>query len=341
MLCERIGLMKEMWESWSGPWCLQDGMWLDKIYNRALDAFQDNYDDDLIGVGFVYLDSLQYLLDIEDNIPIIDINGNPNGSIKLRIRSWIDKIETLPGYIAVDKETHLSNFLDKKLIICFYFDGLQNLPENLCSSSYVYFKFFYHRVGFKTVRHGGENINPILDNIVRVDQRITKDFIQFLRTTSLEMEVFGKKKPLLRINEGEALIVGSPHDSEMFSTMEKLERQQKKDLGITETDTKVDDKVGQENIDALNDKLNEALDQLDDANYQISSLKEQLEKPNDDKNEKSADNELLNKQKMENKKLLFKVKQLEDELTKVKNDAMAKEGTVVNKGKGSEACIIC
>ena len=328
-----MGLMKEMWESWAGPWCLQDGMWLDKIYNRALDAFQDNYDDDLIGVGFVYLDSLQYLLDINDNIPIIDINGNQSGNIKLRIRSWIDKIETLPAYLAVDKETHLSNFLDKKLIICFYFDGLQNLPEKLCSSTYVYFKFFYHRVGFKTIRHSGENVNPILGNIVRVDQRITKDFIQFLRTASLEMEVFGKKKPLLKLDDKDALLLGSPHDNEIFKNLEKLEKQKNKDLGLVEAT--VDDKVGQDNIDALTDKLNETLDQLDDANYQITTLTKQLE----DKVEKSADNELFNKQKMENKKLNKRLKELEDELAKAKT-VMVKDGTVVNKGKGSEACSI-
>lgn len=338
-----MGLMKEMWESWSGPWCLNDGMWLDKIYNRPLDAFHDNYDDSLIGVGFLYLDSLQYLLDIEDNIPIIDINGNPSGSIKLRVRTWIDKIETLPSYIAVDKETHLSNFLDKKLIICFYFDGLQNLPERLCSSTYVYFKFFYHRLGFKTIRHAGENINPILDNIVRIDQRITKDFIQFLRTASLELEVFGKKKPLLKLQEKELLIVGAPHDSDMFKQMEKLEKQQQKDLGvtITETDTKADNKEGHENVDALTDKLNETLDQLDDANCQISSLTEQLEKSSNEEKEKASDqekDELLNKQKMENKKLKKAVKELEDELARMKSSVLAKEGAVVNKGKGSEAC---
>jgi hypothetical protein len=232
MLLERFGMMKEMWESWSGPWCLQDNMWVDKIYNRALDAFQDNYDDELIGVGFVYLDSLQYLLDIQDTIPIIDVNGNPTGNIKLRIRSWIDQIETLPAYLTVDKQCHLNNFLDKKMIICFYFDGLQNLPEKLCSSVYVYFKFFYHRVGFKSIRHSGENLNPILDNIVRVDQRITKDFIQFLKSASLEMEVFGKKKPHLKIDEGQGILIGSPHDNDIFKEMEKREKQLKKDQGV-------------------------------------------------------------------------------------------------------------
>ena len=78
----------------------------------------------------------------------------------------------------------------------------------------------------------GENLNPILDNIVRVDQRITKDFIQFLKSASLEMEVFGKKKPHLKIDEGMAILLGSPHDNDIYKEMEKREKQMKKDQGI-------------------------------------------------------------------------------------------------------------
>ena len=52
----------------------------------------------------------------------------------------------------------------------------------------------------------------------------------------------------------------------------------------------------------------------------------------------NVDNDALNKQKMENKRLKKAVKDLEEELNKLK--ANSSSTTVINKGKGSEACII-
>jgi len=46
------------------------------------------------------------------------------------------------------------------------------------------------------------------------------------------MEVFGKKKPHLKIADGQGILIGSPHDTEIYKEMEKREKQMKKDQGI-------------------------------------------------------------------------------------------------------------
>ena len=45
------------------------------MYQPEADPFQDTVDDELIGVSFVYLDSLQYLLDIKDSYCIANYQG--------------------------------------------------------------------------------------------------------------------------------------------------------------------------------------------------------------------------------------------------------------------------
>lgn len=49
--------------------------------------------DELIGVGFLYLDGLQFLLDINHRVPLVSYAGYDAGSVQLRVRAWIDKVE--------------------------------------------------------------------------------------------------------------------------------------------------------------------------------------------------------------------------------------------------------
>jgi hypothetical protein len=157
---ERFSLMGGMYDDFTGVWCNNDPMWLDKLYPPILDTFKDTLLDELIGVGFVYLDCLQYLLDADDRVPIITFTGKPAGFVKINIRCWIDEVETIPSYLSVDKESLLSDFMNRTLLMDFYFDSLQVLPPNHCASTYTFFKFFCHSMGYKTGRHSGISSNP-------------------------------------------------------------------------------------------------------------------------------------------------------------------------------------
>jgi ABC-type phosphate transport system auxiliary subunit len=59
----------------------------------------------------------------------------------------------------------------------------------------------------------------------------------------------------------------------------------------------------------------------------------------DNNNNNNNKDDALNKQKMENKRLKKAVKDLEEELSKLKANNNSNT-TVVNKGNGSEACIL-
>lgn len=98
-------------------------------------------------------------------------------------------MQVLPAYITADRESHLSEFLGQKCILRFYFEGLQQIPKDLSASTYIYFKFFYHSRAYKTPRHAGISVNPFYDHDIMIEQKITADFIEYLKSGCIEMEV--------------------------------------------------------------------------------------------------------------------------------------------------------
>ena len=195
LFIERYYLMQELYCLFLSE-CAEDTAVLDEaLFNNGLmnDPFVDPPQDELVGVAFLHLDGLQYLLDVADVLPIFNFNGQRAGSIKIHMRCWIDTMETIPEYISVDKETNIANFIDHKMIIRLYFENLLDIPEFLSSGLYISFKFFFHGGTYSTARHCGITTNPFLNDPVVVEQTITNDFIEYIKTGSLELEVFGKR----------------------------------------------------------------------------------------------------------------------------------------------------
>lgn len=106
---------------------------------------------------------------------------------------------------------------------------------------------------------------------------------------------------------------------------------------MLELEAATNEKASEETIENLTDKLNDTLDQLDEANGKILAMTKQLETVNVSTDANS--NEALNKQKMENKRLKKAVKDLEEELSKLKASG-GNNIALINKGNGSETCIV-
>ena len=262
IMMERLTLMKEMYSVFINCWCQRDPMWLDTIYTPDHNSFLDTVTDELVGVAYLYLNSLYYLLDINDTTPIVNFKGDVVGYIKINVRAWIDEIEMLPEYLSVDKECKLTDFTNKKLILVFHFDGLRHLPPSLCAAVYVYFKFYMHGTGYKTIRHPGMCVNPTLSCPIRVEQRITKDFEEYIKMGTLEIEVFGKTKaPLRHISPVIIHDVGEP------LKLRKLV------LGVPNEKVENEDDDAQPEIDESELKQNE----IDSLTAENAALNESLE----------------------------------------------------------------
>lgn len=120
----RFFLMRSMYFDYVDL-CQRNFFQLNGLYPNIIDPFVDIPNDEVIGVACVYLNSLYHLVDIEDDFPITNFAGYNSGTIRLSVRAWVDKIETIPAYITVDKEVVLEDFADRNLIIRININSLQ------------------------------------------------------------------------------------------------------------------------------------------------------------------------------------------------------------------------
>jgi hypothetical protein len=202
LFLDRLSLMWELYSLFQSE-CGGDLARLEDAMgsSQAADPFLDPPQDELIGVAYLHLDGLQYLLDVSDVLPIFNFKGFRCGSVKVHARCWIDTVETIPEYISVDKETKMSEFMDHKLILRLYFESFLDLPEFICSGVYLAFRFFFHQGMYSTSRHCGIAVNPFINEAIVIEQTISHDFLEYIKTGSLELEVYGKRVALNNLIE--------------------------------------------------------------------------------------------------------------------------------------------
>ena len=153
----------------------------------------DSSNHELVGVGFLCIDRLEYLLDHEETIAVVGFSGFPLGSIKLTVKAYIDEVQALPTTIITHVEANVQNFMDHNLIVNFYFDYISGLPENHCTDTYISFKFMSHMPTYTTPHYLGTNTDPSFESTVQVTKPITVTLIDYLRTGCMEFKVFSIK----------------------------------------------------------------------------------------------------------------------------------------------------
>lgn len=165
---------------------------LEKMYPMEDDPFYDIPGDELIGVGYVYLDSLQYMLDLDENIPLVNFKGLVAGNLRILARIWIDDVTVEPPYVSADEEMRLENYFNHTCHIRLHIQSLQGISASVCCKTRAEFKFFFHGKKYRTPEHAGYAPNPLVDHTLAITQKITPDFLDFLQSGSLEVEVWGR-----------------------------------------------------------------------------------------------------------------------------------------------------
>jgi hypothetical protein len=202
--------------------CQESIITLDRLYPSIADPFKDVLDDELIGVGCMFLAPIQYLIDVNETLSLVSYKGHDCGFIKVHVRAFIGEVSSDASQISIDQEMSLRHFAGKKLLIRFNFQRVTNIPATANCNVFVQFKFYHHTITYRSLRHHGQTCSPRLDSIVTVEQDITYDFVEYLQRESLDMEVWGRRQirsPFPR--EVPAHFVGEP-ESLLLVTRDKV-----------------------------------------------------------------------------------------------------------------------
>ena len=180
----RLFLMREMFNDWSLD---RDFNRLRGTYDREKDPFWDPPEPRLIGTAVLYLDSLSFLLEIEETTPIIDFKGKQVGELTVEVialsvggRSLLDNFD----------EHQIQDYMGKQLELEVRIIGARGLPASLCHNVTAKYSF-WDQDPAETPPHPGSSIAPDFEHVTHMVVEVDKHFVAYVAEESLEVEVWG------------------------------------------------------------------------------------------------------------------------------------------------------
>ena len=159
------------------------------------DPFFDPPDHHLIGIGFLFLDALSYMMDIEEAVPIVNFKGDVAGEVDVRVKPALgddNTEEENPAFTT--EEIQLQNHKGEVLSVTIDIVNARSLPRRLATSVFVRTTWFLQREALTTARRSAKAV-PIhrFDDRFHVRQLITDDLLAYLRDSALELQVWGQR----------------------------------------------------------------------------------------------------------------------------------------------------
>ncbi|XP_066301763.1 kinesin-like protein KIF28 isoform X1 [Branchiostoma lanceolatum] len=174
-------LMQEMYQNYVEG----DANW---DVEKDKDPFWEPSDSEvLVGSVHVYLQSLAYLIDLEENLAITDYRGAENGHLEVKIEPCAQDGSLLEDEFAEDPEDLIGNPMHFQLKV----PHARGLPKKYVQSC-VKYKFYLDEKSTSTNWITG--INPDFKHIKQFSYSpVTKQFVEYLNTQPLILEVWGKQ----------------------------------------------------------------------------------------------------------------------------------------------------
>ena len=147
----------------------------------------------LVGSAMVMLHGLNYILDIEQTTPLIDLTGHVQGALRVRIKpavslgpdSWLDPDE------AVDNEPLLEHYMGRPLRVTLEVVSVSGLPQDVTKDIHVRFGWYGTEEPCETERVHARGGTAKVGHVKTFQHTIHRDIIDYLQQDILQLEVYG------------------------------------------------------------------------------------------------------------------------------------------------------
>ncbi|CAL1537456.1 unnamed protein product [Lymnaea stagnalis] len=144
----------------------------------------------LLGNAHVYLQSIAYLIEMDESMIIMDLKGKEIGHLLIELIPCDDKWQTLKEDVYVDDPNELRG---KPLYFKFKIKGGRGIPANFETTSCSY-KFYIEDKPTKTKDVKG-TINPDYEHERQISfKSVTDQLIHYLSNDAVTVEVWGQQK---------------------------------------------------------------------------------------------------------------------------------------------------
>ena len=187
------------------------------------DPFWDPPEAQMIGKALIYMDSLSFLLEIEEGTPIIDFKGKQQGELVCEvIPTQIGSKSLIDNY----EEHELGNYMGEDITLEIRMIAAKGLPNQLCNNVYLRYSFFGNRC-IEVITEEAKSMAPKFDFSEQIIQNVDEDFIDYVKNEAFEIEVWGSPDEIVYtsgIGQGEKYATMSAAQLRQELEKEQMER---------------------------------------------------------------------------------------------------------------------
>jgi len=165
-------------------------------YPPKLDPSYDPPTHVLLGVATVFLEACNYLVTTSEAPMVVSFKGEVVGELEVEIHPMLESQRKaldagLPEFQT--QELHLGQFVGEALHVGIKVKRAHGLPKRLCSNSFVSFRFYLEGKPLRTGCCGTKTTAPKWEQTLGITQLINEEFIQYVKTEALEIEVWASE----------------------------------------------------------------------------------------------------------------------------------------------------
>ena len=218
----RLYIMRDMYNAFTDVYDRE----LEQLANAFApenDPFWDPPEPQMIGKALIYMDSLSFLLEIEEGTPIIDFKGKQQGELVCEvIPTQIGNKSLIDNY----EEHELENYMGEDITLQLRMVAAKGLPNQLCNNVYLRYSFFGNRC-IEVTSEETKSMAPKFDFSEQIIQNVDEDFIDYVKNEAFEIEVWGSPDEVVYtagIGQGEKYATMSAAQLRQELEKEQMER---------------------------------------------------------------------------------------------------------------------
>lgn len=157
--------------------------------------------DSLLGRATLFLGGINYLLRLDEKLPILDTQGRVNGEIIVQVVPCLPVESKNAGaplqyepyhHENMDlEEEQLQDYMGERMQLRLTIRALRGLPADCNSNTFVEYRFYCDEEVSRTDRSPVKSVHPVFETTFHHNALIHEDFIRFIVNDHIELLVYG------------------------------------------------------------------------------------------------------------------------------------------------------
>mmetsp|Transcript_40467 Transcript_40467/g.52098 ORF Transcript_40467/g.52098 Transcript_40467/m.52098 type:complete len:1141 (+) Transcript_40467:75-3497(+) len=180
--------------------CKEDKDSLSNKFPANVDPFYDIPTQKLVGVAYLYLNSINYLISVNETVTVVNFKGDVVGEIDVEMVPMLEShLKALEDEMPIfqTEEANLRKLVGESLLLGIKVISARGLPRNLCSLAFTSFKFFLEGQPLRTGCCAARTTAPRWEQTMSLKLIVNDDLVNYVMNEVLEIELWAAPENLI------------------------------------------------------------------------------------------------------------------------------------------------